>query len=50
MFASLGMARQTAIHGATHDRTGTRRAFDQAQEASAGRGPGGFAQFDCRSA
>lgn len=33
MFASLGMARQAAIHGAAHDRTGTRRAFDQAQDA-----------------
>lgn len=33
MFASLGLARQTAIHGAAQDRTGTRRAFDQAQDA-----------------
>ncbi|MER5843473.1 XRE family transcriptional regulator [Streptomyces prasinus] len=33
MFASLGLARQAAIHGAAQDRTGTRRAFDQAQEA-----------------
>lgn len=33
LFASLGMARQGAIHGAAQDRTGTRRAFDQAQDA-----------------
>lgn len=33
MFASLGLARQAAIHGAAQDRTGIRRAFDQAQEA-----------------
>ncbi|MFE1391101.1 XRE family transcriptional regulator [Streptomyces albogriseolus] len=33
MFASLGLARQAAIHGAAQDRTGTRRTFDQAQEA-----------------
>ncbi|MER6529172.1 XRE family transcriptional regulator [Streptomyces sp. NPDC001508] len=33
MFASLGLARQAAIHGAAQDRTGTRRAFDQAQDA-----------------
>ncbi|MFD5570640.1 XRE family transcriptional regulator [Streptomyces cadmiisoli] len=33
MFASLGLARQAAIHGAAHDRTGTRRAYDQAQDA-----------------
>ncbi|TVZ94976.1 hypothetical protein FB157_10480 [Streptomyces sp. BK340] len=33
MFASLGMARQAAIRGAAQDRTGTRRAFDQAQDA-----------------
>lgn len=33
LFASLGLARQAAIHGAAQDRTGTRRAFDQAQEA-----------------
>ncbi|WP_330310569.1 XRE family transcriptional regulator [Streptomyces sp. NBC_00523] len=33
MFASLGLARQAAIHGAAQERTGTRRAFDQAQEA-----------------
>ncbi|MFJ3673569.1 XRE family transcriptional regulator [Streptomyces sp. NPDC090106] len=33
LFASLGLARQGAIHGTAHDRTGTRRAFDQAQDA-----------------
>ncbi|MFF5019110.1 XRE family transcriptional regulator [Streptomyces sp. NPDC001165] len=33
MFASLGLARQAAIHGAAQDLTGTRRAFDQAQDA-----------------
>ncbi|MGW3668569.1 XRE family transcriptional regulator [Streptomyces sp. NPDC005141] len=33
MFASLGLARQAAIHGAAQDRTGTRRALDQAQDA-----------------
>jgi len=33
MFASLGLARQAAIHGAAQDRNGTRRAFDQAQDA-----------------
>ncbi|MCZ7431724.1 XRE family transcriptional regulator [Streptomyces sp. WMMC1477] len=33
LFASLGMARQGAIHGTAQDRTGTRRAFDQAQDA-----------------
>ncbi|MFE2533683.1 XRE family transcriptional regulator [Streptomyces sp. NPDC059371] len=33
LFASLGLARQAAIHGAAQDRTGTRRAFDQAQAA-----------------
>ncbi|MFF2331228.1 MULTISPECIES: XRE family transcriptional regulator [unclassified Streptomyces] len=33
LFASLGMARQGAVHGAAQDRTGTRRAFEQAQEA-----------------
>ncbi|MFF8425138.1 XRE family transcriptional regulator [Streptomyces sp. NPDC016566] len=33
LFASLGLARQAAIHGAAQDRTGTRRAFDQAQDA-----------------
>ncbi|MFF1276994.1 XRE family transcriptional regulator [Streptomyces marokkonensis] len=33
LFASLGLARQAAIHGAAHDRAGTRRAFDQAQDA-----------------
>ncbi|MGV9708754.1 XRE family transcriptional regulator [Streptomyces sp. NPDC003483] len=33
MFASLGLARQAAIHGAAQDRMGTRRALDQAQDA-----------------
>ena len=33
LFASLGLARQAAIHGAAQDRTGIRRAFDQAQDA-----------------
>ncbi|MEU6958297.1 XRE family transcriptional regulator [Streptomyces chrestomyceticus] len=33
LFASLGLARQGAIRGAAHDRTGTRRAFEQAQDA-----------------
>ncbi|WP_171116578.1 MULTISPECIES: XRE family transcriptional regulator [unclassified Streptomyces] len=33
LFASLGMARQAAIHGTAQDRTSTRRAFDQAQDA-----------------
>ncbi len=42
MFASLGMARQAAIHGAAHDRTGTRRAFDQAQDAMLRAGPGDY--------
>ncbi|MFD8261342.1 XRE family transcriptional regulator [Streptomyces griseoluteus] len=33
LFGSLGLARQGAIHGAAQDPTGTRRAFDQAQDA-----------------
>ena len=33
LFASLGLARQGAIHGTAQDRTGARRAFGQAQEA-----------------
>ncbi|WNI20299.1 XRE family transcriptional regulator [Actinacidiphila sp. ITFR-21] len=33
MFASLGLARQAAILGVAQDRTGTRRAFDQAGDA-----------------
>ncbi|MGW2100334.1 XRE family transcriptional regulator [Streptomyces olivaceoviridis] len=33
MFASLGLARQVAIHGAAQDSSGARRAFDQAQDA-----------------
>ncbi|MYS07855.1 XRE family transcriptional regulator [Streptomyces sp. SID6041] len=33
LFASLGLARQGAIHGAAGDGTAVRRAFDQAQDA-----------------
>lgn len=33
LFASLGLARQGAIHGTAQDRTCTRRAFEQAQDA-----------------
>ncbi|MFF5968303.1 XRE family transcriptional regulator [Streptomyces collinus] len=33
LFASLGLARQAAIHGAAQDRNATRRAYDQAQDA-----------------
>ncbi|MFE1465180.1 hypothetical protein ACFY2D_35105 [Streptomyces nigra] len=33
LFASLGLARQGAIHGAAQDRTATLRAFEQAQDA-----------------
>ncbi|MYR40478.1 XRE family transcriptional regulator [Streptomyces sp. SID5910] len=33
MFASLGLARQAAIHGAAHAPSSTRRTFEQAQEA-----------------
>ncbi len=33
MFASLGLARQAAIHGVAQERTGARRAFEQAQNA-----------------
>ncbi|MFG2722809.1 XRE family transcriptional regulator [Streptomyces sp. NPDC048416] len=33
MFASLGLARQAAILGASQDRTGTRRSFEQAGDA-----------------
>ncbi|MEU7159479.1 XRE family transcriptional regulator [Streptomyces chrestomyceticus] len=33
LFSSLGLARQGAIHGTAQDRTSTRRAFEQAQEA-----------------
>ncbi|MGW0566166.1 XRE family transcriptional regulator [Streptomyces tauricus] len=33
LFASLGLARQGAIHGAAQDRAGTHRAFEQAQDA-----------------
>ncbi|CAM5516012.1 Tetratricopeptide repeat protein OS=Streptomyces tendae OX=1932 GN=F3L20_27365 PE=4 SV=1 [Streptomyces tendae] len=33
LFASLGLARQMAIHGASGDRASTRRAYDDAQDA-----------------
>ncbi|MCX4907885.1 XRE family transcriptional regulator [Streptomyces sp. NBC_00878] len=33
LFASLGLARQGAIHGAAQDHTSTRRAFEHAQDA-----------------
>ncbi|MGH3324192.1 MAG: XRE family transcriptional regulator, partial [Streptomyces sp.] len=33
LFASLGLARQGAIHGTAQNRTSTRRAFEQAQDA-----------------
>ncbi|UGQ08959.1 XRE family transcriptional regulator [Yinghuangia sp. ASG 101] len=33
LFASLGLARQGAIHGVARERTDTRRAFEQAQDA-----------------
>ncbi|MFC5239445.1 XRE family transcriptional regulator [Streptomyces atrovirens] len=33
LFASLGLARQGAIHGEAQDRAGTRRSFEQAQDA-----------------
>lgn len=33
MFASLGLARQMAIHGVAQDRSSLRRSFDQAQDA-----------------
>lgn len=33
LFASLGLARQGAIHGTAQNRTDARRAFDQAQDA-----------------
>ncbi|MFJ5037918.1 hypothetical protein [Streptomyces parvulus] len=33
MFASLGMARQAAIHGAAHEPTAARRAFERAHES-----------------
>ncbi|MCX5501102.1 XRE family transcriptional regulator [Streptomyces sp. NBC_00053] len=33
LFASLGLARQGAIHGTAQNRTGTHRAFEQAQDA-----------------
>jgi hypothetical protein len=40
MFASLGLARQAAIQGITHDPTGTRRSLDQAQDAMLRATPG----------
>ncbi|ADI11648.1 hypothetical protein SBI_08530 [Streptomyces bingchenggensis BCW-1] len=42
LFASLGLARQAAIHGAAHDRTGTHRAFEQAQDAMLRADPGEY--------
>ncbi|MFI1438680.1 XRE family transcriptional regulator [Streptomyces fructofermentans] len=42
MFASLGLARQAAIHGTAQDRTGTRRALDQAQDALQRMDPGAY--------
>ncbi|MFL4906776.1 XRE family transcriptional regulator [Streptomyces sp. MMS24-I2-30] len=42
LFASLGLARQAAIQGAAQDRTGTRRAFDQAQDAMLRADPGAY--------
>ncbi|MFE1925901.1 XRE family transcriptional regulator [Streptomyces asoensis] len=41
-FASLGLARQAAIHGAAQDRMGTHRALDQAQDALQRVDPHGF--------
>jgi len=35
MFASLGLARQAAIHGVAHDRSAAQRAHGEAQEALA---------------
>ncbi|MFG2440571.1 XRE family transcriptional regulator [Streptomyces sp. NPDC048508] len=40
LFASLGLARQGAIHGSAHDRAGTLRALEQAQEAMLRSDPG----------
>ncbi|MGW6389642.1 hypothetical protein ACWFR1_03860 [Streptomyces sp. NPDC055103] len=40
LFASLGLARQGAIHGAAGDGMATRRAFDQAQDAMLRADPG----------
>ncbi|GHJ27345.1 hypothetical protein TPA0910_17780 [Streptomyces hygroscopicus subsp. sporocinereus] len=42
LFASLGLARQAAIHGAAQDRTATRRAFEQAQDAMLRADPGEY--------
>ncbi|MEU1053438.1 XRE family transcriptional regulator [Streptomyces sp. NPDC005876] len=42
LFASLGLARQAAIHGTAQDRTGIRRAFDQAQDAMLRADPGEY--------
>ncbi|WP_037827002.1 hypothetical protein [Streptomyces sp. NRRL B-1347] len=42
MFASLGMARQMAIQGVAHDRSGLRRALDQAQDAMSRADPGAY--------
>jgi hypothetical protein len=40
MFASLGLARQAAIHGVAHDSAGTKRAYNEAQEALTRAEPG----------
>ncbi|MEV7423939.1 XRE family transcriptional regulator [Streptomyces sp. NPDC091212] len=42
LFASLGLARQSAIHGVAQDRTGTRRTFEQAQDAMLRADPADF--------
>jgi predicted negative regulator of RcsB-dependent stress response len=41
LFASLGLARQGAIHGTAQERTGTRRSFEQAQDAMLRADPAG---------
>ncbi|ANP53321.1 hypothetical protein J2Z21_008589 [Streptomyces griseochromogenes] len=42
LFASLGPARQMAIHGVSQDRSSLRRAFDQAQDAMERAEPGAY--------
>ncbi|MGW7072148.1 XRE family transcriptional regulator [Streptomyces sp. NPDC054855] len=42
LFASLGMARQMAIQGVAQDRTGLRRAYDQARDAMDRADPGAY--------
>ncbi|MEU6680874.1 XRE family transcriptional regulator [Streptomyces sp. NPDC046925] len=42
LFASLGIARQMAIQGVMQDRSGLRRAYDQAQEAMDRADPGAY--------